>query len=269
MSSNQGKPESLFHSEVESARFADRIKENPPSELELEFISETDPFGGRWVVVVLPQHPKWKAGVSKAGVWEAGVWEAGVYLDSAGRLAGFRMAPRGQSKGQVIAPTQGSGLTVEKMRTIQLAPIERAARKFLRERLEADRADAEAEITIMGPTGQVVGRTPLFQGAGPGSPAAIEAARRVQLLQIEVSRTGRRGTDEVVYAKAAALYVSLLDKPKPVERMAADQNMAVSQARNLIFKARDKGLLTGFGQGKAGGELTQKAIDLLESEATK
>lgn len=78
---------------------------------------------------------------------------------------------------------------------------------------------------------------------------------------------GTAHVEEIVYARAAEVYVALVESgPRPIARMAQTLSVSTSQARNLVSKARDKGLLSVTGQGRAGGELTQKAIELLEAQ---
>jgi hypothetical protein len=41
-------------------------------------------------------------------------------------------------------------------------------------------------------------------------------------------------------------------------------HLSVSQIRNILYEARQRELLTDSPKGKAGGDLTEKAIALLE-----
>lgn len=80
------------------------------------------------------------------------------------------------------------------------------------------------------------------------------------------ARPGRKGRPPVEYARVAQRYVQLLNDPKPLESLRAELGLSASQVRNVLYKARHDDLLTRAPKGRAGGELTQKAIDLLEQE---
>ena len=76
-------------------------------------------------------------------------------------------------------------------------------------------------------------------------------------------RTGRRGRPPAAYAALAARYVELLKEGRGLPDLARDLNLSASQVRNLLYTARQKGLLTEAPRGKAGGRLTEKAEQLL------
>jgi hypothetical protein len=77
-------------------------------------------------------------------------------------------------------------------------------------------------------------------------------------------RPGQRGRNELDYALVAAKYVSHLGSHQPVVDVAKDLHLSTSQVRNILYQARRRGLLTGKDrQGKAGGDLTPKALELL------
>lgn len=102
--------------------------------------------------------------------------------------------------------------------------------------------------------------------------AALRAAKRQheQLFgdgpDLSVTtRVGRRGRDELYYARWAAEYVDALARsPRPVEDLAARHNLSASQIRNLMHACRRRGMLTASPPGRAGGDLTPRAIALLE-----
>jgi hypothetical protein len=77
------------------------------------------------------------------------------------------------------------------------------------------------------------------------------------------TRPGQHGRDELDYALVAAKYISHLGSRQPVVDVAEELYLSTSQVRNILYEARTRGLLTGKGQGKPGGELTPKALDLL------
>lgn len=85
---------------------------------------------------------------------------------------------------------------------------------------------------------------------------------------------GRRGHSDLFYAQVARDYVSLLDEhaPKPIRALMSklkDAGRPLSEAavRDLVRRARQRGLLTGTTRGKPGGRLTQRAIALLTEAA--
>lgn len=82
------------------------------------------------------------------------------------------------------------------------------------------------------------------------------------------TRVGRRGRDDRYYAEWSAEYVSALDgSTRPVEELARRHSLSSSQVRNLIYACRRRGMLTSAPPGRAGGELTRLAIELLERDA--
>jgi hypothetical protein len=78
-------------------------------------------------------------------------------------------------------------------------------------------------------------------------------------------RVGRRGRDDRFYARWAAEYADALTRsPNPVAEMAARHHLSASQVRNLVHACRKKDMLTAAPPGRAGGELTARAIELLK-----
>jgi hypothetical protein len=78
-------------------------------------------------------------------------------------------------------------------------------------------------------------------------------------------RPGRRGRSDASYASLAAAYVERLESRAPVADLAAAWDYSDSRVRNLLHEARRRGLLTRPAPGKSGGQLTKKAIDLLQN----
>jgi hypothetical protein len=78
-------------------------------------------------------------------------------------------------------------------------------------------------------------------------------------------RPGRRGRGDLFYARWAAEYVEALresDRPNVV--IAERHGYGVSTVRELVHEARHRDLLTPGSRGKAGGSLSDKAIELLD-----
>jgi hypothetical protein len=207
-----------------------------------------DRLGGRWLMMGLPE---------LAGV------EAGAYLDGAGRMTGFRLAPRGEAAGEVESVDAGQTINVEMVRSVRLGELERAARGFARRLAMLEASSLSGVVVRLDDAGEIeLSDHVRIAAALQRSADAFAAAKEIK---VTVVRTGRKGTEPIVYAKAAADYVRLCETgPKPIDRLKDEIGCtSASQVRTLIYRARQMGFLTGGGQGKAGGILTQKAIDLL------
>ena len=77
-------------------------------------------------------------------------------------------------------------------------------------------------------------------------------------------RVGRAGRDDQYYARWAAEYAdALTTSGNPVAEMAKRHHLSASQIRNLMHACRKRGMLTAAPRGRAGGELTPRAIALL------
>lgn len=78
------------------------------------------------------------------------------------------------------------------------------------------------------------------------------------------ARPGRTGRDDRPYAVLAARYLELCTESRaPVVELAAETYRSTSTVQNLLTEARRRGLLIRR-QGRAGGELTEKARRLLD-----
>lgn len=108
-------------------------------------------------------------------------------------------------------------------------------------------------------------RAILDLGGRMSSPGTVE--RWGHAFQ-EVKRPGRSGRDDRAYAEVAALYVEKLrTNPKTaLKDLADDLGYSRSQVRNVLYTARRRRLLTAAQPGKAGGELTEKALALLRHD---
>jgi hypothetical protein len=115
-----------------------------------------------------------------------------------------------------------------------------------------------------------IGRLPGLMAAAPGS-------RMDQLVRLTMGnqaaeafhakrRPGRRGRPDLFYAQWAAMYVRELRlTPKaPVKALATKENYAEATVREFIHTARQRELLTRSRRGQSGGQLTPKALALLE-----
>jgi len=84
-------------------------------------------------------------------------------------------------------------------------------------------------------------------------------------------RTGRKGRPDIEYAIWADRYVAAVEKTggKPMPALIADfPGYTEKSIRQILYNARlkQRGLLTKSEPGKAGGDLTKKAIDLLTAD---
>ena len=81
-------------------------------------------------------------------------------------------------------------------------------------------------------------------------------------------RPGPRGRDDLHYARWAALYVAALARSTtPVAKLAGQHNISTSRIRNILHAARRRGLLTEAPPGRPGGELTERARQLLAEKS--
>jgi len=89
--------------------------------------------------------------------------------------------------------------------------------------------------------------------------------RFTETPKLKPRRPGRRGRGDTEYAKFAAAYVTILAEGNraPIKELAARMHLGRESVRQLVHDARDRKLLTRTRSGRAGGELTDKARDLL------
>lgn len=79
--------------------------------------------------------------------------------------------------------------------------------------------------------------------------------------------TGRRWRHELKLARIAQRYVELLGvTARPRTVLAKELHLAEQTVQSYLYQARTAGLLTSAGQGKVGGQLTERAIQLLKKE---
>ena len=128
-------------------------------------------------------------------------------------------------------------------------------------------SDASTMITFVGADSAPVSVIPLREGGGPGSPLEEEWQRRKAALDDPSAEVAKRGGrppthDDAFYALVAYRYA--LGGPDPVKAVATDVCVSLSQARNLIATARKKGMLTATMPGRAGGQITSRAAELLD-----
>jgi hypothetical protein len=144
-------------------------------------------------------------------------------------------------------PTQG-GITARWLRALPFGRVVDEARQSLIEQLES--ALDEAERGGDGYWGRML--------EGDDRDWAVWAERFS-------SRPGRRGRSDLDYARIAQLYVAQ-DPKRPVADMAGILSLNSATVANLVYECRRRGLLSAASSGRAGGELTERARELLAVE---
>lgn len=81
-----------------------------------------------------------------------------------------------------------------------------------------------------------------------------------------VSGRGRKGRPDTFYAEVARGYVAAVERGsyRPVADLARRRRDSITKVRDMIRRARARGLLTLEGPGKRGGVLTERAERLLQ-----
>ncbi|MCU1483668.1 MAG: hypothetical protein JWN67_414 [Actinomycetia bacterium] len=149
------------------------------------------------------------------------------------------------------------------LRSVPVGLMQRAVRTRLADHARAVRASAEhlRDVVRRG--------HPELEVAVLGAERGAEYAETVLAELDERPRPGAAGRGDRHYAVIAAIYVGLLDDgvKAPVAELARRLTVSPSTARNYLFTARERGLLTSVGQGRSGGVLTEAAERLLEKGA--
>lgn len=140
----------------------------------------------------------------------------------------------------------------------------------------ADRAKAEVRSAQFAAMNQWMLDTfegvPLMRQDGTVAPFSMPGVRKLaQTAWGDFKRPGRAGRNEIEYAVLAAEYVELVNEGhgRNVNKILGERHhLSASQVTNLIRRAteldlKDKPPIPG----RAGGELTQKAMDLLSEGA--
>ncbi len=163
--------------------------------------------------------------------------------------------------------SSGGSVTARLLRSAPIGAMERAVRREVgasvvrrSESIEAGQWEI-ADYDLM-----------RFRPETPGEIAEhLEEHRRWSQWRADFAerpRTGPAGRSDASYAALADAYIKELDKGEknPVRTLADSLHLGEKTIRNYLFKARERGLLTSLGQGKAGGELTDKAKEILDGQ---
>lgn len=127
--------------------------------------------------------------------------------------------------------------------------------------------DSTQEIPLGGLTARHLRRIPFSKPIFDG---VMKAARPIA-RHYRKGASGKTEKRTLKLLRIAETYVACLRRRsrRPTADCAQQVNLPVSQVRDAIHRARTRGLLTGSrGQGLAGGELTERALDLLQQESS-
>jgi len=167
----------------------------------------------------------------------------------------WRLSPDEAPVGTLQHPDRqvhtGEGLTARALHSIPLGELQASLREAAHNTLQtvAASVDAAADLDVT-------------------LSAEAERLRRVtRHVFHQTRRPGRAGRSDIHYARVADLYVRALGKPKPVVELSRELYVSQSQVRNMLHAARQRGLLTAAPLGRPGGQLTEKARQLLSSDS--
>jgi hypothetical protein len=171
--------------------------------------------------------------------------QASAYPDTGVRPAGHWSADQ---LGDRSATVPDGGLTARKLRDVRLEAVRVNARELL----------ARARLEEGAPVDE------LF------APGGLLAERRIDSATFDRSARGRRAAhDDAFLANVAAVYVALVrsGSKRPTPETAYEIRYSITQTKRFIAQARERGLLTETVKRRAGGELTDKAREILRREA--
>jgi hypothetical protein len=182
-----------------------------------------------------------------------GVWFR-LSFSRDGRLVGLEVS---------LDEREESAITRTLVKAVPVTLLEREARRLLR-----------WAATDLG------GRIDLGPGAHPMAvsiavpPDLVQSAARdqdyVDRLSSHATRPDRSRTrDDRWYAQLAAAYVAALEAGEATNRaLARDWGFSEATIRNAVWEARRRGFLTPTKQGRQGGQLTPKTVELLMEQET-
>jgi hypothetical protein len=200
-------------------------------------LEDDDPTVDARAVVMLPEFPGWRFFVT---------------FSPAGRVVGFEV------HADLMQPTTIRGQEAE--RTLSGLPRHPAAAPAITSRFLHKLPLGEIERVAKGG----------FMRVMSALKSTPELGERWGEAFKDVPRPGRAGRSDRDYAELAARYVATIDdkSPAPVADLAREMSLDEMTVRHLLTAARKRGLLTPAPPGRAGGELTDKAIQLLAVTAS-
>lgn len=234
------------YSSTEREATTSRTLNLSPDAIELVWVGELDPYGARWVMVRDPRHP---------------LYMVGFYFEADGKNSGVRVEPYRVT--EAGAPALAPQITARLLRLVRIAELEIHARRFARTAAAFD-VHSAADVYRVGDGQGGVIQTQRFRPDDD-----IEAARaRAEAVGGDAPK--RKGghpiqLTDLFIAQQAQRYVEALPHGRPIERVAKQESFSKTQVRNHMTAARARGLLTETPRGRAGGELTPKALQILEA----
>lgn len=167
-------------------------------------------------------------------------WHYVVWFSNDGTPIGFKLLARDSAK----------EVTARSLRAIPFGKVMAEARRRLPMRLRS------------------MTRHPAFGGEMDDEELAgwVHQVDRWEGAFRETPRPGRAGRPLVEYARIAADYVALSGSGTATRDLAEKRGYSTRQVRAWLTRARDEGLLTRAPRGRSGGELTEKALELLKGE---
>lgn len=157
-------------------------------------------------------------------------------------------------------------------RRLREAPIGRMQRVLRQHVTESARTLADSEVPVFLAIGKDGSVTPIpdpgMADVAQDWPALRQRMRKLAADFADRPRPGAAGRGDDRYAAVAQMYVELLDagEQHPVKVLAGQLLLGDKTVRNLLYKARERGLLTSAGRGQAGGQLTDKAKEILDGQ---
>jgi hypothetical protein len=150
----------------------------------------------------------------------------------------------------ISAQVPEGGLTARKLRQVRFD----ATRDFIREALAEVRKRQRRE------------KDPAFAKATAEMLASFGGVYDVETVKRR-PKSGRRPWPDEEYAGLAARYVGKVQSgsARPIAELAKELHYSPARIRQALLTARRRGLLTDTRRGRAGGELTGKALAILRS----
>ncbi|MFP5376022.1 MAG: hypothetical protein ACLGIO_04460 [Acidimicrobiia bacterium] len=152
--------------------------------------------------------------------------------------------------------TDAGTVTARRLRRAPIGAMERAVRQKVRERA--------AETVFLGDLLSSTDDEDLASRASQLKTAALRVAADFR----ERPRPGAAGRGDPHYAMVAALCIDRFNAgdPHPAASVAKTLNLSPNTVRNLLYKARERGLATSLGRGRPGGQLTDKGREALRGQ---
>jgi hypothetical protein len=186
-------------------------------------------------------------------------WRFVVEFDEEGRASGFAVEPRRtraflDDRGQAVSADE----YVRRVRNGE-KPVEVAVRP-----------DHEISARWMRglPVGELIARG--RESVAHASDWVHDDTDRAAWAQRFLDRPGSRGRSDADYARVAVDYAAIVASGarRPNEQLAAMYHLSTSQVTSLVYEARTRKMLTETVRGRAGGEPTVLALQLLREASS-